>query len=460
MSREDIFNFGALYAQAPLYRAVSDYVNNAPARFHMPGHKGGNSPLDALFGSSLLFDVTELPETDSLFDACGAILAAEKLAAEAFGAKSSVFSAGGATLCIQAMLRLVSQKGGLKVICGRNLHRSAVNAMSLLGIEPVWIWSRPIAGSSLPGIIDVKDIELSLKQNTDAAAVYITSPDYYGVMSDIGSLATICKRYGVPLIVDNAHGAHLAFIEDGALHPMRLGADICCDSAHKTLPVLTGGAILHLGEGFNPSQAKDAMALFGSTSPSYLIMLSLDIARAWAKNFGKAEFYKLRERVDEIKALCIRLGFGLPAADIDPVRLTIDTAVGGLTGVKAAELLRKGGVSVELYDDRHIVLLPSPFNSESDFKRLENELCRLPTYKAIPLSVYSLEKPYVIMKMSQALQAKSEMVETGRSIGKTAAESKCPCPPGVPIVMPGELISKNSAKVLENYGVEYIKVLK
>lgn len=456
MTREE------LAAQAPLYRAVAEYVERCPARFHTPGHKGSlASPLAELMGRALPFDVTELPGTDSLYQPAGAILAAERLAARAAGAGGTLMSAGGATLCLQGMIGAAAGRGGHEMILARNSHRSALNAVALLGLEPIWVWPRPFAGSALPGCIHPADVAAALRAHPGAAAVLVTSPDYYGVMSDIAAIARECRRFDVPLLVDNAHGAHLLCLDGGARHPLRLGAWMTCDSAHKTLPVLTGGAWLHLREAGMAAPARASMALFGSTSPSYLILLSLDIARAWMEREGPAAFAALRERVAGVRELCASLGFFTPPdAVFDPVRLTLDAASVGRTGAAAARLLRESGVEPEMSDGRHVVLLPAPFQPEEDFERLSRALRRLPAGRPLPLPLAPAERPVAAMPAAEALRASAEMLETARAAGRVAAEACCPCPPGVPPVAPGERITENLSAELKSYGIDCVKVVK
>lgn len=451
-----------LAARAPLYRAVAEYAAKNPARFHTPGHKGSpDSPLAEFMGRALALDVTELPGTDSLYQASGPILAAEKLAARAAGAGAALMSAGGATLCMQGMIGAAAGAGGGEIILARNSHRSAVNAAALLGLEPVWVWPRPFGGSGLPGRIAPPDVAAALRAHPKAAAVLVTSPDYYGVMSDIAAIARICRPCGVPLLVDNAHGAHLLCLDGGARHPLRQGAWMTCDSAHKTLPVLTGGAWLYLRDEKAAAPARASMALFGSTSPSYLILQSLDVARAWMEREGAAAFAALRERVAAVRALCAGLGFFTPPeAEFDPVRLTLDTASVGRAGGEAARLLRACGVEPEMSDGRHVVLLPAPFQPEADFQRLETALRRLPAGRPLPFPPAPAERPARAMPAAAALRARGETVEIARAAGRVAAESCCPCPPGVPPVAPGERITENLAAALKSYGIDCVKVVK
>lgn len=452
----------AFIVDAPLYAAVRAYADRHPLRLHTPGHAGKSDALGGIFGSLLSLDVTELPETDSLFEADGAIRAAEEKAAHAFGTVHTLFSAGGATLCLQAMLRLATQSGKRRVVIARGAHRSAIHTMALLDLEPVWIWPEPFAGSSLPGVVSPKMVEQTLADCRDAACVYVTSPDYYGVLSDIAGISAVCHRYGVPLLVDGAHGTHLRYLDDGALHPLAQGADLVCDSAHKTLPVLTGGAFLQVGNAaFSRDAAKDAMALFGSSSPSYPILLSLDLARAWGEQHGANAFSALRARVEQLYDRLAPRGLFPPSALRDPVRITLDVGHMGLSGPEAAAWLYECGISTEMHDDRHIVMLPSVLSDDADFDRLTAGLTALPVLGQVePATMKKPGHPVAVMTPGEALRAPCERLPVEHTAGRVAAEGCSPCPPGIPLVCPGERMTASLAAALKNYGINALNVLK
>lgn len=452
----------AFISDAPLYAAVRAYADKHPLRLHTPGHAGHGDALGGVFGGLLELDVTELPETDSLFEADGPILAAEEKAARAFGAAHTLFSAGGATLCIQAMLRLVSRGGSRRVVLARGAHRSAIHTLALLDLEPVWVWPEPLAGSALPGTVPPQAVERALETCGGAAAVYLTSPDYYGTLSYIAGIASVCRRYDVPLLVDGAHGTHLHDLDGGAMHPLAQGAALVCDSAHKTLPVLTGGAYLQMNEGwFSRGEARDAMALFGSSSPSYPILLSLDLARAWSERYGAAAFSALRSRVDALYDRLAPLGLEKPPGPRDPVRITLDVGRVGLSGEEAAARLRVRGVSIEMHDDRHIVLLPSALHGDADFEKLGDALASLPVRDGVPAAAApALEHPQIVMTPGAALRLPCERLPVERTAGRVAAEGCSPCPPGIPLVCPGERVSASLAKTLKTYGVNHLHVIK
>ena len=440
----------------PLYNALVSHARKGRASFHTPGHKSA----DVFPKDFYKLDFTELPDTDSLFEAEGAILQAEQEAARLFNVKQTVFSAGGCTMCIQAMLRMCAPNGGT-IISGRTIHRSAVNTMALLGITPVWVMPRPDAGDGLPGRIQAQDVARALRLHPDAKAVYLTSPDYYGVIADVKAIAQVCAPYGVPILVDNAHGAHLKYV-GGGLHPIDAGAAMTACSAHKTLPVLTGGAWLNCADDryADRTALKEAMALFGSTSPSYPVMASLDLCRAWLAEQGSTAFSRLEERVARVKRLAAEQGIAQPLGVCDPVRISLYTAGVGMTGTAAAEYFRQRGIEPEYADGGYVVLIATPMNGEPDFVRLEQAICAMPKQKPLPRQAAVIPLPVLSVPPREAVLSPSETVELAKSVGRIAAQAACPCPPGVPVVMPGEVITQNAAEFLTGYGILAIKVLK
>lgn len=439
----------------PIFNAVDKHIKQNIAPFHMPGHKGVN--ILPGWKKAMPYDITELPDTDSLYEANGVIELSQQIASHIYKTKRTLYSAGGCTLCIQAMLRLVSQNSN-KIIMGRNIHRSAINALALLGIDPIWIMPSFDAGYGLPGRINAVDIKKALADNPDASAVYITSPDYYGCISPINEISKICKQYNIPLIIDNAHGAHLIFIDKGKLHPIQNGADMSADSVHKTLPALTGSALLHINNDKYIDNAQSAMALFGSTSPSYLIMQSLESAINWANQSDR--FTKLIALVDDIKQTAINKGFLLPKGLNDPTRITLDCAAVGMSGYKAAEYFRNNKIEPEMSTRQHIVFIPTPLNTAEHFIRLKAAIENFPVSASLKNEVYIPILPQKILSPRHAILSQCQRIDTISSQGRIAAESACPCPPGVPIVMPGEIITHEAVQTLIGYGVLSILVVK
>jgi arginine decarboxylase len=447
---------------SPIYNAIIEHNKKNRSAFHMPAHKGAAECLAPL-ASVLPFDMTEIPDTGSLFDGEGVTAEAEQLAAELFGAAGSFMSAGGCTLCIQAMLRLAAPQGG-KVICGRVIHRAAVNAMALLDITPVWVLPDDSAGEGFAGRITAAGVRAALVQNPDAKAVYITSPDYYGVMSDIAGISAAAKEYGVPVLVDNAHGAHLKFIDD-TLSSLSRGAAMSADSAHKTLPVLTGGAWLHIAEPKYLDKARDALSLFGSTSPSYLIMLSLDLCRAWLAEHGRQELGALAAETDKIKKFALSGGFMMPQGECDPLRLAFNTQVLGVGGKDAGDILRKNGIEPEYAGPGGVILIPSPFNTGEDFERLAGAVQKISerfeqNENTVFPAAFSRQLPAAVLTPKQALFAQKERVEVKSSAGRIACGAVSCCPPAIPVVVPGEIITAQSVHMLQEYGFSHITVVK
>lgn len=448
-------NNAEFYDDAPLYQTLRRYVGRGMSSFHTPGHKNSVEilPLD------ISFDLTELPDTDSLFECEGAIRQSEVKAAELFGAKYTAVSAGGCTLAIQGMLAAFTNIGDT-VIFSRNIHRSAINSAILLGLNPKWIMHRNDGGLGLTGRIHADDVRDVLTLNPNAAAVYITSPDYYGCMSDISAISSVCREFGVPLLVDNAHGTHLIAF---GKHPIQLGASCSACSAHKTLPVITGGAWLNCNDLCAAQKIKWAMALFGSTSPPYPTMASLDIARAWMQAEGTARFAELAETVADLRECALRVGFELPKGECDPVRLTLLTQCVGMTGDEAAEYFRDCGVECEHSDHSAVIFILTPFNTTQDILRLRNSILEFPTKQPQEdwMNEMRLDKlPECAMSPREVLMHQSEIVLTEQAEGRIAAEAACPCPPGVPVIMPGEIIDRDSIKILLGTRINQINVLK
>ena len=231
-------------------------------------------------------------------------------------------------------------------------------------------------------------------------------------------------------------------------------------SAHKTLPVLTGGAWLNIADSVFIPHAKEAMSIFGSTSPSYPIMASLDLCRAWAEEQGQDAFVTLENTVARIRLLALAKGFTLPTGPCDPTRLTLNTASVGLSGVQAAEYFRRRGIEPEYADGAHVIMIPSPFNSNEDFRRLEASISDFPLQKSLPLPEALPPLPPKACSPRQAVFSIQEKIPLKNAVGRIAAQAACPCPPGVPVVMPGEKITSEVSEFLHRYGFFSIKVIK
>ncbi|MBR2579252.1 MAG: aminotransferase class I/II-fold pyridoxal phosphate-dependent enzyme [Clostridia bacterium] len=439
-----------------LFDSLQKYKNLKRSSFHTPGHKG-KAIKNADFFS---LDYTELPFTDSLYESRGIIKQAEENLSELYGSKRSIFSCGGNTLCMQAMIRLCAPNGG-KILCDRVAHRAAISAFALLGLDAVWLERQIDQTTGITKRISAEDIEKKLQEDSEIKAVYVTSPDYYGILQDIKSISEVCKKYSVPLIVDNAHGSHLKFLGMG-LHPLEQGATMSADSAHKTLPVLTGGAWLHINDEKFCEDAKNAMALFGSTSPSYSVMASMDMCADWLRTRGEAEYKNLAEFVSDVRKFAKSSGLYVPDESVsDPCRITLGVWKIGLTGEEFRDFLYKFKIEPEFCDENYVVLIPSPFNTQIDRIRLKMAVKKAKQIakKERRIKSFLPNLPQKSMSIRTAVMSAKKCVDVQEALGKVAAEIACPCPSGVPIVMPGEVIGKDEIDALTNYGVFKINVV-
>ncbi len=439
--------------KTPLYNRLSEHDKLDRSSFHTPGHK-----CAGFFPENLLrLDYTELPDTDALYEASGVILESEKLLSQLFGTKRSLISAGGCSLAIQAMMKTARDRGE-KILCVRNAHRSAVNAMALLGIEPVWL--TPQGNNGYTCRADPNEIEALLKMHADISACYITSPSYYGELSDIASIAEVCHQYDTLLLVDNAHGSHLAFMKENQ-HPITLGADMSACSLHKTMPVLTGGAALNIGNEALCENAKSAMSLFGSTSPSYIIMSSVDLCIDYMlSGSGKADYLRCEEKVTELKSLAGEKGIIQPEGVCDPLRLTLNTACAGIVGEeKQTAYFASHGIDCEFCDGENAVLIFTPFNSERDFERVRNVIESMSVSHKKSEQFFMPYIPKKVLSLREAILSPSETVSLSEAAGRIAADTACPCPPGVPVVMPGERIDETAAQILTTHGVKELTII-
>ena len=440
--------------KTPIVSFLKSYQEKSPVRMHMPGHKGAG-----ILGFEGM-DLTEIYGADELFAAEGIIKESEQNASNLFGCPT-YYSTQGSTLCIQTMCTILCQdaksKGKKpKILAGRNAHRSFIHAAALLDFEIEWLYGN---SDYLSCKIHAEDLEKAIIES-HPTAVYLTNPDYLGNLLDIQSLASVCKKHNVLLAIDNAHGAYLRFLEP-SLHPIDLGADLCCDSAHKTLPVLTGGAYLHLSESLNQvwkNDVKHFMEYFSSTSPSYLIMASLDAANEVLDTTFRNSLFECIQRVDGLKNTLVQHGYTILSGE--PMKITISTKEFGYTGNEIANLLMECDIYPEFYDSDYIVLMPSPYNTKDDLKRLETCLCGIERKPILINKPPKLEQSKKAMNVRQALFSSSITLDVSKSLGQVCSSVTVSCPPAILPVIPGEVISESSIEVMKYYGIETVRVVK
>lgn len=440
--------------KTPIVSFLKSYQEKSPVRMHMPGHKGAG-----ILGFEGM-DLTEIYGADELFAAEGIIKESEQNASSLFGCPT-YYSTQGSTLCIQTMCTILCQdaksKGKKpKILAGRNAHRSFIHAAALLDFDIEWLYGN---SDYLSCKIHAEDLEKAIIES-HPTAVYLTNPDYLGNLLDIQSLASVCKKHNVLLAIDNAHGAYLRFLEP-SLHPIDLGADLCCDSAHKTLPVLTGGAYLHLSDSLNQvwkNDVKHFMEYFSSTSPSYLIMASLDAANEVLDTTFRNSLSECIQRVDGLKNTLVQYGYTILSGE--PMKITISTKEFGYTGNEIANLLMECDIYPEFYDSDYIVLMPSPYNTKDDLKRLETCLCGIERKPILINKPPKLEQSKKAMNVRQALFSSSITLDVSKSLGQVCSSVTVSCPPAILPVIPGEVISESSIEVMKYYGIETVRVVK
>lgn len=432
----------------PIYDFVTGYLESGAARLHMPGHKGaGPMGCEAR-------DITEIAGADELYAARGIILESERNASALFGTGATFYAAEGSSQCVRAMLYLAMSArdgaGGRPVaLAARNAHKSLLYAAALCDFDVEWLYSEgglcacPVTAEALKARLDGMPVK--------PFCVFVTSPDYLGGMQDIAGLSRVCHSRGIPLIVDNAHGAYLRFL-GRSRHPIDLGADMCCDSAHKTLPVLTGGAYLHIAEGADArfiDGARDALALFGSTSPSWLILQSLDLCNARLAGDYPRLIRETAERVGALKRRLVARGHQLSGDE--PLKLTLRG-----DGLALAEDLRRGGVECEYADREHAVMMFTPDNAPADYDQIDAALPR--PRPCVADAAPALPRLRRAMTVRRAMFVPSETVPARAALGRVCAAPTVSCPPAVPVVVSGEIITAEAVEALEYYGVDTIRV--
>ena len=443
----------------PICDFVKSYSLSGTLRFHMPGHKGTN-----FLGCEHL-DITEIEGADVLYSPNGIIEESENNASSLFGSYHSFYSTEGSTLAIKTML--FTAINGCKsenpvILAARNVHKSFVYACALLDIDVKWLMPkerRHLCSCEISADLVEQTI---CRLAATPCAVYLTSPDYLGNILDIESISKVCHKYNVPLLVDNAHGAYLAFTTPN-IHPLSLGADMCCDSAHKTLPVLTGGAYLHISKNA-PEHFKDMhlirnnFSLFASTSPSYLMLQSLDLCNKYLSNHYSE---RLSEHIAFLSNLKKKLSErGYTVCPSEPLKIVISCNEYGYQGYDLANILRTKNIEPEFADTTHLVLMFTPENHIGNIEKLFNELLSIPQRNAIvckKTEALSLS-PTTATSIRAAIFGSKRFIDVDHSEGKICASPTVSCPPAVPIVISGELICREHIELFKAYGIEKIEI--
>lgn len=436
----------------PICDFVRDYTHKDTMRMHMPGHKG--QPFLGFEQN----DITEFAGADDLYHPTGIIHESEKNASDLFGCPT-FYSTEGSSHCIRAMVYLATiharhqnKKPCIAAVC--NVHKAFLTAIIHLDVPVKWIYPEE-RYNYLSCKIPMSEFEKILS-NDSITALYVTSPDYLGNTTDIKQLSQLCHKHKKLLIVDNAHGAYLHFLNKPS-HPIDYGADLCCDSAHKTLPVITGGAYLHVNNDCILPYVKKALMLFGTTSPSYLTLQSLDAANVYLAKHNE-RLSAFIPYVDRLKKALKNYGWDIYGDE--PLKITICPKAFGYTGVELGEILFNQNIVCEFFDPDFLVMMVTPETKQSDLILLEKVLLSIPRLSKITDTPPEVSPCEQIISPRQAVLSISETIKTDDAVGKILASPCVSCPPAVPIIMCGQRITNEVVSAFKYYGITHCDVLK
>ncbi len=436
-----------------LIQFIKNYNKEHWIRLHIPGHGGRCGFLNKNFAAK--FDITEIEGADWLFKNKGLIQEIELKLEKLFG-QSSALSTCGSTLCVQTMVALCGNK---KIIAHRNsAHVSFFNACALCGVKEVYWWGgfKSCLKSSEFNVDELKNLLTQFEKGS--CVVYLTSPNYYGIEAPIEYILKLCLKFDALLLADCAHGAHLNLLKHSR-HPASLGAHLSCSSLHKTLPALTGAAVLNFNDRlFKKADVKKYMFMFSTTSPSYLTMASIDFCVEWMQKYGEVSFNKLNYQKQKLIQK-----FELPFLETDVSKLVVDCRELKLNSFDFAKILRLNKIEPEFVDENFVVMVMSPFLKYSDWLRLARCLKKIPLNK-IKISQNSLVKNSQNKFFKSSLKMFNfddiELIELNKAYGRVCAQTVLSNPPGTVLVASGEILNIYFISELRKLGFEKIEVVK
>lgn len=456
--------------RAPLFEAMKEYHKRNVVPFDVPGHKHGIGirEMTDYFGKTMLeLDVNAMKCLDNICNPIGVIKEAEDLAAKAYGAEHAFFLVNGTTSGVQAMIMSVCEPGD-KIILPRNAHKSAVTALILSGAVPIYIQPEVNEDLGIAMGVSVKEIEKTIEEYHDARAIFLINPTYYGATSDLKSIVRIAHENEMAVLVDEAHGAHMKFHDELPIEAIDAGADMCAVSTHKTGGSLTQSSLLLLREGLvDAKTVKTTLNLTQTTSASYLLMGSLDVARKQLATRGKEMLERVlelsrwaRDEINKIEGLYAfgKELVGSPGVfNFDETKLGVNVRSLGITGFEAYDILRdEYNIQVELADMYNVLAIVSLGDTKESLTALVEALKDISIKhrenEEIKLTKGILKNPEVIVSPRDAYYSRKKIVRLEDAVGEVSGESIMAYPPGIPVVTPGERISKEM--------IEYVKALK
>lgn len=462
-------------SELPLIEGIMNYIRENNIPFSMPGHKSGRgfyytSQGRELINNFLKYDITEVDGVDNLHKPEGIIKESLELLRKYYGSKKSYYLVNGSTSGNLAMIFSCFNEGD-KVIVERNCHRSVFNGIIMRKLHPVYIENEINEEYNAPLSINMEHFLNTIKCNKDAKGIIITYPSYYGVCCDLKYIISKAKQYGMKVLVDSAHGAHFGACEELPESAIKLGADMVVVSAHKTLPSLTQTAYLHIGETMDESIVDFYVSLFLSTSPSYLFMCSLEYGRFFLEKYGNAEYKKLinlskeyKKKINNLKAFHIISDEDIKRdfynEKIDPTRYIVNIK-NESNGDEFLNYLRKNGIQGEMSDESNVILIFSPFNTKEDFERLYDSMknYKINNSNGTKVKIKNVSIPKMVYMPYETLSMCKENINTDNSEGRISGSNIVPYPPGIPIVMMGEIIDKDSINMIKYYMKQNISVL-
>lgn len=454
-----------------LLKDLNKFRKKEKISMHIPGHKSGRGLGVSFIKNAFRLDLTELDGTDNLQNPTGILKSAQASCAEIFGVSESYFLTGGSSLGLRAAILGCTHRGD-KLLVDRTCHRAVLSAITLGGIEPVFISPVFDKEKGLYVGISAEEINCILTDNPDIAGAIITSPTYYGICSDIKAISHCLHSFGKFLIVDEAHGAHFAFSKKLPATALSQGADICIQSAHKTLPALGQCSFLHTSKDFKFTQRLErTLRMIQSTSPSYLLMTSLDEAARYMNRRGKRKLSVLLREIENLKQEVCRktvlrfVDSASTALSCDSSRITVDFSSADISGQYAERLLiEQFGIYPEMADGRYVVLIPSVANTMKEIRQLKTALIEIGSRR------YNGEKPFTAVALPEIKSAcmpcsahdkSSETLPVRTCIGRVSAEVVSACPPGAAVVIPGQIIDENTVSyIIKNNVTDTIDVIK